>query len=83
MDVGIKPAFVELREDAALLAFHIAQLPPPRAARPDTIDANLAVGRAKVEASDTFEQGVAHLTSRESFSILNDGAMLSALLQKR
>ncbi|QIG97337.1 glucans biosynthesis glucosyltransferase MdoH [Bradyrhizobium sp. 6(2017)] len=83
VDVGIKPALVELREDAALLAFHIAQLPPPRAARPDTIDANLAVGRAKVEASDTFEQGVAHLSSREVFSILNDDTMLSALLQKR
>jgi membrane glycosyltransferase len=83
VDVGIKPALVELREDAALLAFHIAQLPPPRAARPDTIDANLAVGRAKVEASDTFEQGFAHLSSREAFSILNDGAVLSAVLQKR
>ncbi|WP_342712792.1 hypothetical protein AAFG13_17575 [Bradyrhizobium sp. B124] len=83
MDVGIKPALMELREDAKLPAFHIAQLPPPRAARPDTIDANLAVGRAKVEASDTFEQGVARLTSRESFSILNDSAMLSAFLQKR
>ncbi len=53
-DAGIKPALVKLREDAALLSFHVAQLPPPRAIRPDTIDANLAVGRAKVDASDTL-----------------------------
>jgi len=81
--VGIKPALTELREDAALLAFHIAQLPPPRAVRPDTIDANLAVGRAKIDASDSLEQAAAHLSSREIFSILNDGPALSAVLQKR
>jgi len=72
----------ELREDAALLAFHLAQLPPPRAVRPDTIDANLAVGRAKVDASDSLEQAAAHLSSREIFSILIDGPALSAALQK-
>jgi membrane glycosyltransferase len=82
-DAGIKPALVALREDAALLSFHVAQLPPPRAIRPDTIDANLAVGRAKIDASDTFEQAAAHLSSREVFSILNDGSALSAILQKR
>ncbi|MHB0773463.1 glucans biosynthesis glucosyltransferase MdoH [Bradyrhizobium sp. 1.29L] len=82
-DVGIKPALVELRYDAALLAFHLAQLPPPRAARPGTIDANLAVGRAKVDASDTFEEAAAHLSSREVFSILNDSSALSTALQKR
>ena len=73
---------LELREDAALLAFHLAQLPPPRAARPDMIDPNLAVGRAKIDASDTFEQALAHFSSREVFSILNDGPVLSALMQK-
>ncbi|MCK1733936.1 hypothetical protein IVA79_08200 [Bradyrhizobium sp. 138] len=65
------------------LAFHVAQLPTPRAVRPDTIDANLAVGRAKVDASDTFEQAAAHLSSREVLSILNDGSVFSAVLQKR
>lgn len=83
IDVGIRPALVELSEDAALLAFHLAQQPPPRAARPDTIDPNLAVGRAKVDASDSFEQAAAHLSPREVFSILNDGLVLSAVLQKR
>jgi membrane glycosyltransferase len=83
VDAEIKPALVELREDAALFAFHIAQLPPPRAARPDTIDTNLAVGRAKVDASDTFEQAASHLSSSEVFSIVNDGSVLSAVLQKR
>ncbi|MDA9463173.1 glucans biosynthesis glucosyltransferase MdoH [Bradyrhizobium sp. CCBAU 53415] len=82
-DVGIRSALVELREDAALLAFHLAQLPPPRAARPDTVDANLAVGRAKVEASDTFEEAAEHLSLREVLSILNDGSALSTVLQKR
>jgi membrane glycosyltransferase len=82
-DAGIKPALAELREDAALLSFHVAQLPPPRAARPDMIDANLAVGRAKVDASDTFEEAASHLSSREVLSILNDGSVLSAVLQKR
>ncbi|CUT13455.1 Glucans biosynthesis glucosyltransferase H EC 241 [Bradyrhizobium sp.] len=80
--VGIKPALTELRQDAVLLAFHLAQLPPPRAVRPDTIDANLAVGRAKVDASDSLEQAAVHLSSREIFSILNDGPALSAALQK-
>jgi membrane glycosyltransferase len=82
-DAGIKPALVALREDAALLSFHVAQLPPPRPIRPDTIDANLAVGRAKIDASDNFEQAAAHLSSREVFSILNDGSVLSTVLQKR
>ncbi|SFQ28932.1 membrane glycosyltransferase [Bradyrhizobium sp. Ghvi] len=82
-EVGTKPALVELREDAALLAFHLAQLPPPRAVRPDTIDANLAVGRAKIDASDSFEQAAAHLSLREVFSILNDGSALSIVVQKR
>ena len=82
-DLSIKPALVELRGDAALLAFHVAQLPPPRAARPESVDTNLAVGRAKVDASDTFEQAAAHLSSREVFSILNDGSALTAVLQKR
>ncbi len=81
-DVGIKPALAELREDASLLAFHVAQLPPPRAVGPDKIDANLAVARAKVDASDSFEQAAAHLSSREVFSILNEGSVLSAALQK-
>jgi membrane glycosyltransferase len=79
---GIKPALTELREDAALLAFHLAQLPPPRVARPDTIDPNLAVGRAKIDASDGFEQAAAHLSAREIFSILNDGSVLSSVLGK-
>ena len=82
-DAEIKPALMELRGDAALLAFHIAQLPPPRVVRPDTIDANLAIGRAKVDASDAFEQVVPHLSSHEVFSILNDGSTLSTVLQKR
>lgn len=81
-DVGGKPALVQLRGDPALLAFHLAQLPPPRIARPDTVDANLAVGRAKVDASETFEEAAAHLSPREVLSILNDGSVLSTLLQK-
>ena len=80
---GITPALKELREDVALLAFHVAQLPPPRVARPDTIDPNLAVGRAKIDASDAFEQAAAHLSTREILSILNDGSVLSSVLQKR
>jgi membrane glycosyltransferase len=83
VEAGIKPALVALREDSALLRFHLAQLPPPRTARPDTVDANLAVGRAKVDASDTFEEAAAHLSSREVLSILNDGPVLSTVLQKR
>ncbi|HXH45885.1 MAG TPA: glucans biosynthesis glucosyltransferase MdoH [Bradyrhizobium sp.] len=81
--VGIRPALLELREDAGLLAFHLAQLPLPRAVRPDTVDANLAVGRAKVDASDTFEEAVAHLSSREVFAILHDGSVLPVVLQKK
>ncbi|MBH5368482.1 glucans biosynthesis glucosyltransferase MdoH [Bradyrhizobium glycinis] len=82
-DLAGSPALVELRQDPALLAFHLAQLPPPRPTRPDTVDANLAVGRAKVDASETFEEAEKHLSSREIFSILNDGPTLSSVLQKR
>lgn len=82
-DVSIKPALVALREDSELLAFHVAQLAPPGAVRPDTVDANLVVGRAKVDASDTFQEAAAHLSSREIFSILNDGTALSTILQKQ
>lgn len=78
-----RPALVQLREDPQLLAFHLAQLPPPRAARPETVDTNLAVGRAKVDASDTFEEAAGHLSTREVFSILNDGSALSTVLQRR
>lgn len=82
-EVGIKHALLELREDPELLAFHVAQLPPSRAARPDTVDANLLVGRARVDASDTFEEAAAHLSSREVSSILNNASALAAVLQKR
>lgn len=82
-EAGIKPALVELRENPNLLAFHVAQLPPPRAARPNTVDVNLAVGRAKVDVSETFEEAAAHLSSREVFSISNDGSALSTVMQKR
>ncbi|MDA9422700.1 MULTISPECIES: glucans biosynthesis glucosyltransferase MdoH [Bradyrhizobium] len=81
-DKAIKPALVELREDAALWAFHVAQLAPPRAARPGTVDANLVVGGAKVEASETFEEAVEHLSTREVFSILNNASALATVLQK-
>ncbi len=81
-EAGLKSALEELRGDPALLAFHLAQLPPPRAAGPDTVDANLAVGRAKIDASETFEEAAEHLSSREIFSILNDGPALSTVLQK-
>lgn len=82
-EIGIKPALVALREDPELLAFHVAQLPPPRAARPDTVDVHLAVGRARADVSETFEEAAAHLSSREVFSILNDDSALSTVLQKR
>lgn len=81
-DARGNPALLELREDPALLAFHLAQLPAPRPTRPDTVDANLAVGRAKIDASETFEEAAEHLSSREIFSILNDGSALSTVLQK-
>ncbi len=37
---------------------------------------------AKVDASETFEEAAAHLSPREVFSILNDGSVLSTVLQK-
>ena len=73
---------MELREAPELLAVHVAQLPQPRAARPDTVDTNLGVGRARVDASETFEEAAAHPSSREIFSILNDASALSTVLQK-
>ncbi|MBO4221378.1 glucans biosynthesis glucosyltransferase MdoH [Bradyrhizobium neotropicale] len=74
-------ALVELQRDPQFLTQHLRSLPPPARRRPQEIDPQLATARARVEASDTFEQAVASLTARETLAVLNDRALLESVLQ--
>jgi membrane glycosyltransferase len=74
-------ALVDLRHDPSFLTQHLRSLPPPRRRRPEDIDAHLATACARIEASDTFEQAIASLSSRETLAVLNDRALLERVLK--
>jgi membrane glycosyltransferase len=76
-------ALVTLRGDATLLKRHLESLPPPSRRGPDEIDTHLAMGRARIEASDSFDEAMAHLAPHETLAVLNDPALLSAVLHKK
>ncbi|WP_027581488.1 glucans biosynthesis glucosyltransferase MdoH [Bradyrhizobium sp. Ai1a-2] len=74
-------ALVELQRDPPFLKQHLRSLAPPKRRRPEEIDPHLATARARIEASDTFEQAVASLTTRETLAVLNDQALLENVLK--
>ncbi|MGY4161465.1 membrane glycosyltransferase [Bradyrhizobium sp. USDA 4461] len=76
------PALATLREDAGLLHRHLSSLPPARRSGPGDIDLHRAVARARIEASDSFDEAVTHLTSRETLAVLGDSALLKDVLAK-
>ncbi|MCP3418867.1 glucans biosynthesis glucosyltransferase MdoH [Bradyrhizobium brasilense] len=76
------PALATLRQDSGLLHRHLSSLPPARRGGPGEIDPHLAVARARIEASDSFDQAVRHLTPRETLAVLGDSALLEGVLAK-
>ncbi|MCA6097376.1 glucans biosynthesis glucosyltransferase MdoH [Bradyrhizobium australafricanum] len=76
------PALATLRQDSGLLYRHLSSLPPAWRGGPGEIDLHLAVARARIEASDSFDQAVRHLTPRETLAVLGDSALLEGVLAK-
>ncbi|MGY4478155.1 glucans biosynthesis glucosyltransferase MdoH [Bradyrhizobium sp. USDA 3364] len=76
------PALATLRQDSGLLHRHLSSLPPARRGGPGEIDLNLAVARARIEASDSFDEAVGHLSPRETLAVLGDGPSLEGVLAK-
>ena len=76
-------ALVALRGDPVLLKHHLASLPPPSRRGPGEINVHHAMGRARIEASASFEEAVAHLAPRETLAVLNDRALLADVLRKK
>ncbi|MGF6309587.1 membrane glycosyltransferase [Bradyrhizobium sp. i1.8.4] len=79
---GSAPALAALRRDSGLLHRHLSSLPPARRGGPGEIDLHLAVARARIEASDSFDEAVGHLTPRETLAVLGDPALLQGVLAK-
>jgi membrane glycosyltransferase len=73
-------ALARLRTDPALLAAHRAMLPPPPPVRPDALDPNLVMGRARVAAAASAEEALAALSRAEKAALLADADGLDALL---
>jgi membrane glycosyltransferase len=70
----------ELRNDSDLLAAHLNSLAVTPRVR-GQVDPHLAVARAKIEDAESFDEALEYLNSRETFAILNSGAVLQVLLQ--
>ena len=69
-----------LLNNPALLAAHLAMLPPPRR-RGDPHDPALLIGRAKLEEAETLPEARTALTRPELLAVLTDRAALTRLLQ--
>ena len=75
-------ALAELRQNPDLQHHHLKSLPRPKRSGPGEIDLHLAVARARIEASESFDDAVDHLTPRETLAVLNDRALLDLVLAK-
>jgi membrane glycosyltransferase len=69
----------ELRNDSDLLAAHLNSLAVTPRVR-GQVDPHLAVARAKIEDAESFDEALEYLNSRETFAILNSGAILPAAI---
>ncbi|MHC2463707.1 glucans biosynthesis glucosyltransferase MdoH [Bradyrhizobium embrapense] len=76
------PALAILRQDSSLLHRHLSSLPPAKRGGPGEIDLHLAVARARIEASDSFDEAIDHLTPRETLAVLGDSVLLEEVLAK-
>ena len=71
-----------LRQDSDLLHRHLASLTPTGRRGPGEIDPDLAMARARIEASGSFDEAVEHLTPRETLAVLGDSVLLEGVLAK-
>jgi membrane glycosyltransferase len=67
---------LELLEDRQLLENHLMNLPDDKRRNQGQIDPHLAIARAKIEDSETFEQVLDYLTAQETFAVLNSPTVL-------
>ena len=73
-------ALIELRQNPALLGPHMQSLEtPPR--KSGQIDIDLAIGRAKIEQSDDFEEVVSSLSARETLAVLKHRHALEQVMR--
>ncbi|HXO68019.1 MAG TPA: glucans biosynthesis glucosyltransferase MdoH [Bradyrhizobium sp.] len=70
----------ELRGDPDLLSAHLKSLRAMPRIR-GRIDPHLAIARAKIEDSESLDEALGYLDSREIFAVLNSSAVLQSLLQ--
>lgn len=73
-------ALDQLRRNPALLRRHIESLPPPHR-KSGTIDVDLAIARAKMEDSDSFEELFDGLSARETLAVLKNRVVLRQVME--
>ena len=71
----------ELRRDAALREAHLNNLSGQRPRKRGEVDPHLAIARAKIEDTETFEDAAGFLSAREKFAVLTSPAILAVLLE--
>jgi membrane glycosyltransferase len=77
----IPDAVALLAEDGSLLEAHRAMLPPRRTRRSGGIDADLAIGLAKLDDLEDGEQNALRdLTTKEKIALLSDSRGLDRLM---
>jgi membrane glycosyltransferase len=77
--IEARAALLELRQNHALLRPHMESLEPPR--KSGRIDVDLAIARAKIEQSDTFEEVLANLNARETLAVLKHRVALDQVMR--
>jgi membrane glycosyltransferase len=76
-------ALARLKEDAILLATHIAMLSQQKQLhKRGDYDVNFLVGAAKIKDSSSVDDAIAMLTAREKFAIVSDEHFLVELMSK-
>jgi membrane glycosyltransferase len=78
----IERPLLELRSDPRLLDAHLMNLPRGRSRIRGQINPHLAIARAKIEDSETLDEALGYLTSREEFAVLGSPSILGALHAK-
>ena len=71
----------ELRNDPDLLEAHLNNLPVYDRRIRGQVNPHLAIGRAKIEDAESFDEALNFLNSRETFAVLVSRASLEALLE--
>jgi membrane glycosyltransferase len=71
----------DIRDDPGLRDAHLHNLSGHEARKRGEIDPHLAMARAKIEDSETFDEAAGYLNSREKFAVLNTPGILAALLE--